>query len=298
MASGIKTAVITTALFIPLLCATLVLAAPPATGDKAGVSTARYTFAVVPFYTPEKIWALYSPFIEYLNRSTGQQWELKLLSNHDEIINGICSGSISAALLGPVPLGRANGKCGVKPLTVAIGSDGTPSFHSVILTNASSVATLKDLKGKKIGFFKGSTAAHIMPAKMLKDAGLGMASIQPLFLESQDRIMAALLSGELAAAGVKEALAHKFDKAGLKVLATSPPLPNFAVCPTPSLPAAVQKSLFSALANLKPLSNRKDQEAMKNWDDEIKNGFMAPDAEFLPSVIRLLGIFKEIQNVN
>lgn len=279
--------------------ATLSYIVPSATaGDKPGTNPVRYTFAVIPFYTPEKIWALYSPFIDYLNKSTGDPWELKLYHNHDELIDAICNGKVSAALLGPVPLGRANRKCGVKPVLAALGNDGKPSYHAVILTNTPSVKKIKDLKGKKIGFFKGSTAAHIIPAKMLKDSGVGMPTIQPIFLESQDRIMSALLSGEIAAAGVKETLAKRFNKGTLDILAVSGPLPNFAVCATPTLPSSTQQHLLSALTRLKPLSNSKDAETMKAWDDEIKNGFTMPNNNFLPSVMKLFELFKEIQNEN
>lgn len=256
---------------------------------------APYTFAVIPFYTPEKIWALYTPFIDYLKKSTGQPWELKLYSNHDELIEGVCSGKVSAALLGPVPLGRANSRCGVKPLLAALGKDGKPDYHAVILTNSPAVKSLKDLKGNRFGFFKGSTAAHILPAKMLKDAGVSMADIQPVFLESQDKIMTALLSGELSGAGVKENLAKKFANTGVRSVAISQPLPNFAISVTPSFPPAARQRLVTSLVRLKPLSNGADAEAMKEWDDEIKNGFITPDKEFLPAVTRIFDIFTEIQ---
>lgn len=281
-------------LFFSLLVADGNTFASQSAGKPSG-SPAPYTFAVIPFYTPEKIWALYSPFIVYLNKTTGVTWELRLYNNHDDLIEGICNGKVSAALLGPVPLGRANNKCGAKPSLVAIGQDGKASYHSVIMTNTRSVKSLKDLKGKKIGFFKGSTAAHILPARMLKEAGVDMDAILPVFLESQDRIISALLSGEVAAAGVKESLANKFTGQKLAVVAVSPPLPNFALWVTPSLPSAVRQRMVSSLIRLKPLANGTDAETMKSWDDEIKNGFITPNKEFLPSVIKIFEIFSDIQ---
>lgn len=262
---------------------------------KSAEASKPHTFAVIPFYTPEKIWTLYAPFIDYLKKNTGQPWELKLYTNHDELIEGICSGKISAALLGPVPLGRANNKCGVKPLLAALGKDGKPDYHAVILTNSPAVKSLKDLKGKKIGFFKGSTAAHIIPAKMLKDAGVTMADIQPVFLESQDKIMSALLSGELSGAGVKMNLANKFANTGIRRIATSQHLPNFAISATPTLSPEMSQQLVNSLKRLKPLSKSTDADIMKSWDDEIKNGFIAPGKDFLPSVVKIFEIFTEIQ---
>jgi len=262
----------------------------------SAAASTHYTFAVTPFYTPEKIWTFYSPFIDYLNKTTGDTWELKLYQNHEALINDICSGKLSLALLGPVPLGRVNAKCGVKPLLVALGNDGKPSYHSVILTNDPTVKSLSGLKNKEFGFLKGSTAAHILPAKMLGDAGVGMPDVRPVYMESQDRLISALMSGNVKAAGVKENLAARFIKKGLTIVATSPPLPNFALSAPTSLPASVRQHLVSTLVHLKPLNNSKDAKTVKSWDDEIKHGFMRPDKEYLPSVMKVLEIFREIQH--
>jgi len=81
-------------------------------------------------------------------------------------------------------------------------------------------------------------------------------------------------------------------------VATSPPLPNFALSAPTSLPASVRQHLVSALVRIKPLNNSKDAKTVKNWDDEIKHGFMRPDKEYLPSVMKILTIFREIQHEN
>lgn len=297
--SIMKTSTGLTSLLFFLLLGSITFAAPSnAVSGKTELRPANHTFAVIPFYTPEKIWQLYSPFVDYLSKITGEPWELKLYHNHKEFIDAICDDTVSAALMGPVPLGRINSKCGAKPLLAALDDEGTPSYHSVILTNSTSIPSLKGLKGKKIGFFKGSTAAHIVPAKMLKESGISMSEIQPVFFEGQDRIMAALLSGEIAAAGVKENLAKRFSKERLKVLAVSAPLPGYSIFVIPTLPASVRQHLVSALISLKPLHSRNDAAIVKNWDDEINNGFMVPDKDFLPSVLKLFETYKEIQNEN
>jgi len=258
--------------------------------------SSSYTLAVVPFYSPEKMWLLYSPVVEYLRKSTGQPWELMLCHNHDEFVDAICDGRATAALAGPVPLGRAYHRCGARPFLVALDKHGKPSYRSVILTNESALTSLADLKGKKVGFFKGSTAAHIVPAKMLIDAGLSPSAIRPVFLDSQDRLISALLGGEIAAAGVKEALYQKFRKEGLHVVATSGKLPNFALCASPTVSPKSRERLMTALLSLKPSTHRHDAETVKNWDDEVKNGFIVPDNEFLPLALTLYTYFREVTN--
>ncbi|MDH4161820.1 MAG: PhnD/SsuA/transferrin family substrate-binding protein [Nitrospirota bacterium] len=284
------------------LCSTLFLLLMSAGPGQAAETTATpptdspYTLTVIPFYSPEKLWALYSPLITYLKRSTGQPWELKLYHDHDTLIEGLCKGDVAIALLGPVPMGRANRRCWAKPVLVALDKGGDPFYRSVIVTNDPSVTSLAMLKGKKFGLFKGSTAAHILPLKMLKDAGLGSGAVQPIFFEGQDRIMTALLTREITAAGMKEALYRKFEKESIKPLKMSDPLPNFALTASPAVNPQIYQELVKALLVLKPLQDPADGRAVRDWDDEIKNGFMLPDADFLPSVIRLHNIYQEIMH--
>jgi len=264
--------------------------------ETAPIQASRYTVAVIPFYSPEKIWLLYTPFIHYLKSSTGLPWELKLYPDHNSLIEDLCGDKVGVALLGPVPLGRADLKCGARPVLVALSKDGSPTYHSLIITSDPTVATLGNVRGKKFGFFKGSTAAHIVPIKMLQAAGLGAGDFQPLFFESQDRIMTVLLTREISAAGVKETLYRKFKNEPLRVLMTSDALPNFAFCASPSLSSEVRERFISALTRLKPLTSDSDAETAKTWDDEIKNGFMPPNEAFLGSIRELNNVYREVMH--
>lgn len=253
-----------------------------------------FSVAVVPFYGPEKIYKLYTPLIEYLNRTTRFRWELTLSHNHESIIEGICSGEIDIALLGPVPLGRVYHKCGAEPVLVSLGSDGMPFYRSVIISTEEGVKDILELRGKKVGFFRGSTAAHIVPAKMLKDAGLKKADITVLFYENQESIVKAVLKKEVDAGGIKESLYRKVRSSGLKVIKISGPLPQFSFVASPAMNEDAKKSLISALIRLRPLERPEDSKTVRDWDDEIKNGFIRPSEQFLRDAIELAKVHDEI----
>ena len=243
---------------------------------------AARTLAVIPFYSPERMWLLYTPLIDYLRRETGEPWELKLYPNHETMIAGVCAGEVDVTLLGPVPLGRVNRACGALPFLVPLDKDGKPVFHAVLLSSDPAVTTVAGLRGKKVGFFKGSTGAHIIPLKMLGDAGLGPGAFEPVFFEGQDRIMTALLAHEIAGAGVKEALYRRFEKDPVRLLQTSEPLPNFAFVALPSQPAALRARFVAALLKLKPRespADAEDREGLGRRDQERLHG---PGARFPP----------------
>jgi phosphonate transport system substrate-binding protein len=264
------------------------LVAPRAAPAVPEAQPAPRRLAVVPFYSAEQIWRLYTPFVEFLRRETGERWELTLHPTHDALVEEFCAGRVDLALLGPMPLARVVKRCGGEPVLVALGPGGTPSYRSVLLTTDPAASTVRALRGKEIGFFRGSTAAHVVPMKLLEDAGLAPGSYRPVFLESQDRLVAALLAGKVSAAGVKSALYQRVEKEqGLRVLATSGPLPNFTFAALPALPAATRERLTAALLRLRPQSRAADAELVKGWDDEIRHGFVRPTPEHLAAVLEL-----------
>ncbi|MEW5746540.1 MAG: PhnD/SsuA/transferrin family substrate-binding protein [Nitrospirota bacterium] len=242
---------------------------------------------IVPFYTPESIWRSYSPLVRYLNETTALQWKLKLFNSHNAIINGICSGEIDIAFLGPVPFGRASTQCGARPLLVAIGKNGKPYYHSVIVTARTSIETIGDVRGKRFALYKHSTASYVLPLKMLEDEGIALEEITPVYYTSQDRIVDALIRHEADAAGVKESLYEKFKKLNLRKLKISEPLPNFVFCTAPNTGPEIAEAFSTALLRLKPRSRKADKKITGEWDEEIRYGFMKPPATFLRDIARI-----------
>lgn len=268
-------------------------AAEPASSSPADEKS-EYTISVIPFYSPEKIWTLYSPFVDFLRVSTGKPWELKLYSSHDKLIEGLCGGKVSLALLGPVPMGRVMEKCNAEPVAVALSQDGTPFYRSVLVTSDPTINSLEGLRGKKVGMFKGSTAAHILPRKLLREAGLGKGEIVPVFYEGQDQIVNALLARQIVGAGLKEGLFKKFKGAELRALKTSEPHPNFAFAASPGLSAETRALFADTLLRLHPATSEKDAKRMAIWDEEIRNGFVAPNASYRSSIKEVVSLTNEI----
>lgn len=269
----------------------LMLAFAPVLPVPAGHASDIQYMGIVPFYAPEKIWGLYAPLIEHLNKTTGIRWELKLYHNHDAIIDGFCRSEVAVAFLGPVPFGRAQERCRIRPLLVALGSDGKPEYSAVIITSDSEVRALGDVRGKKFGFFEGSTAAYVLPRKLLEDEGIVMSAIKPVFMKGQDKIMDAVVKHEITAAGVKESLYKKFRGTDIRMLKISEPVPNFVFCASPVLPQRVEKKFIESLRRLQPRTNPDDRRTVQAWDEEIKHGFILPPGNYEEDCRRLTALY-------
>jgi ABC-type phosphate/phosphonate transport system substrate-binding protein len=115
-----------------------------------------------------------------------------------------------------------------------------------------------------------------------------------VYFEGQDHIMNALLAGSVSGAGVKQSLYEKFRDLPLRVLMTSNELPGFAFAVAPGLNEAVRKQLAAALVGLHPLADEGDRRLTKDWDDEIKNGFILPPPGYDRSVAGVLAVYREI----
>jgi phosphonate transport system substrate-binding protein len=249
---------------------------------------------ILPFYSSDKIWLFYKPFIDYLNKTTGIAWELKLYYNYDAFVNGICKGEFSIGYLGPIPFGQAHEKCKVKPLLVTLNSDGKPFYRSVIFSADKSIGSVEDLKGKKIAFgIKSSTAAHVVPRKMLEDKGITMDMIKPVLFKNHADIINAVLSGQAEAGAVKESGLKTFGPLSLKKLMLSELIPHHTFCASPNINTDIEKRFINALLKLKPLKNIADKEITKNWDPELKYGFALPPEKYIQEATRLLQLYKK-----
>lgn len=248
---------------------------------------------IVPFYTPEKIWQLYQPFIEYLNRSTPHRWELKLVASHDELIDGLCGGTIQVGYLGPMPYGKSLEKCRPAPLVISLGPDGESHYHSILVTADPAVRSLRDLRGRKMALYQNSTASYFLPLQMLRQEGITQADVVPVYFQAQDRIVAAVLSKEVSAGGIKESLYLRF-KDNLRPLQTSDPLPHFVFAASPTLPGAAGRALASSLLAVKPVTDPNHREMVKHWDPELAHGFTLPPEAFVREVETLYRSLRQV----
>jgi len=115
-----------------------------------------------------------------------------------QILEALAVDSLDFGLTGDTPpvFAQAAGKdiwyVGLEP--------PKPASSAILVPHDSALRTLKDLKGKRIGFQKGSSA-HYLVLRALEKAGLRWADITPLYLAPSDA-RAAFEKGALDAWGI------------------------------------------------------------------------------------------------
>ncbi len=195
----------------------------------------------------------FGPLCEYVSKLLGRDLYLRLGHDYADAIQDLGSGRALLSYQTPSTYIEARTRHGIEPLVVALAK-GEPYYRSAIVVRADSgITDLAQLRGQSFAFGdEKSTGSKAMPESMLRSVAIRMADLPKHgFLGSHDNVAKAVLQKAYTAGGLMLSVAEKYTSQGLKILATSAPIPQFPLCAAASLPAAEREKLVSALAALR-----------------------------------------------
>lgn len=215
------------------------------------------TFLVHPYDTPSQLITRFQPLCDYLEQRLGQPVKLQLASSYVDQIKRISNGSADLAYIGPTPFLRAQDNYlndqeqRLTPLA-AEATDGQAGYHSVIVVGSNSdIESIEQLKSHSIAFgAPHSFSSHYAPRTMLAASGLGLRDLRDYtHLGSHERVALAVLHGDFDAGGLRKTVANKYAHRtpGLKIIATSPPLPPHLIVARPGLDVKLMEQISNAL---------------------------------------------------
>src|SRR5579871_6771139 len=130
---------------------------------------ARLRVALLPDENASTIIQNAAPLRAYLEQTLGKDIELVVTTDYSSMIEAMRFGRLEVAYFGPLSYVLAKSKApNIEPFAVGV-SKGSPTYRSVIITQADSpVRTIDDIKGKLVGFGDpASTSSHLIPRAML-----------------------------------------------------------------------------------------------------------------------------------
>jgi phosphonate transport system substrate-binding protein len=153
-----------------------------------------------------------SRFAEYLASATGRLFAVKLFDNYYSVVNDFDHDALDIAIVTPLVYSLCMDDPDLTYLATDIIKDKAVYQALLIADKAKGIKSIKDLKGKKVGFVdRYSVSGYVIPAARLKDNGLvenGKLLYEPVFLGSHEKAVRALLNGHVDAVGTFE---HIFD---------------------------------------------------------------------------------------
>lgn len=225
---------------------------------------------------PKEDVRIYLPFLNYLEKHTGRRFSLRFTEKYEDTVKNLGKGITHFAALGPVNCVIAIKKYGAGCLVMGLNSYRKPEYRAAIITRKDSpLKTLKDLKGKTFAFGdRYSTQGHIIPRKMLEDAGIKLDDLKNyVFTGSHSNTARAVLNGEYDAGGMQDNLAIRLEREGkIRIIALSKPYPSSLICYNKDLDKEVVEKVKKALLELDPLGRHST--ILNDWDKtEMPGGF-------------------------
>lgn len=197
-------------------------------------------FVVHPYDTPSRLYTRFRPLTLYLAGALGRPMRLVIATTYDEQIDMLAGGRADFAYIGPTPYVRARTRA---PVTILAGEaeDGQAFYQSALVVRADSpIQRVADLAGKRVAFgAEISMSSAVAPKQMLAQAGLSRADLAGIaHLDRHERVALAVLHGDFDAGGLRLDIAKSYAPRGLRILATSQPLPPHVVAASPRVSAA------------------------------------------------------------
>lgn len=253
--------------------------------DTLRMSSSRtIRFGVIPRDNPRILYEKYQPLLDYLAKRTPHIYELVLKRTYEETVQGLGNGEIDVALLGPLTYLEARARYGVSCILRPKGIDGSATYRSVIVTKKDAdIAAISELKGKRVAFAAvKSTSGNLIPRYLLANSGIHLKDLERYTnFDYHDSVVKAVLKGQYHAGSVRDSVAQKYAKLGIKAIAESETVPTGPLVAGPAAPLQAIGAIKTALLELDPRNSR-HKAITDRLDDDLRYGFVeASDNDYL-----------------
>lgn len=242
-------------------------------------------FGVISRYNPRVMFEEYQPIMDYLTKNTPFNFELKLGKTYEDAVDYLCSGEVQIASLGGLTYLEAHKRCGAVPIVRPLNKNGHDFYRSIIIVRKDSpIQTLNDLRGHSYAFASiHSTSGNLIARYTLANAGLKLSDFS--FYKNfkhHDQVAKEVLRGHIDAGSVKDIIAYRNLKKGLRILNKSEPIPSVPLVAKSDCNPEIVNSLKEALLKIDP-SDPQQKKMLATWNEEFRYGFIkAKDSDYLP----------------
>ncbi len=230
---------------------------------------------VVSRFAPNIIYAGYQPIMDYLNRNGTFAYELRLSTSYQDAVDRLRNGEVAASFLGAWITARLENEPDLVPLVAPLNSHGTSEFHAVLVVGPDSgLSSLDQLRGCRVALpAEQSWSGSWLQTTGLATVGLTVADLDTLrHFEHHQTVVWQVLRGDCDAGVVKESVARKYAKEGLRVIARSGPIPGPPLVGNRRAPAEALQEITDLLLAL-DAADSGDRAILTSWSPEFSFGF-------------------------
>nr|CRH07806.1 putative Phosphonate ABC transporter, periplasmic phosphonate-binding protein [Candidatus Magnetococcus massalia] len=209
--------------------------------------------AVHPYLNRDELLSRYQPLADYLSRAIDQPVAVRIGTNYQDHLHHVAQDKVDIAFIGPAIYVDMRQKYGVKQLLARFEVHGKPTFQGRIVAQQNGeIQEISDLKGKLFAFGDPkSTMSHLVPRYLLYQSGITVNNMAGhAFLGSHHNVAMAVMAGDFDAGAVKDEVYQTFKKRGLRLIASTQPIPEHLFIARKGLPKPLVKKLRKALLEI------------------------------------------------
>ena len=203
----------------------------------------------------------FQPLAQYIQKSTGIEVHLTILSRYGNIIQKFRSVGMDGAFFGSFTGAMAIEKLGVIPLVRPVNLDGESTYYGIIFARKDSgIDTVADMKGKRFAFVeRATTAGYLFPMAVLRENNvfdLKSFFSETFFSGSHDATVLEIFNRQADIGAAKNTVFYRVldsrpDIAQtLKVLFTSERVPSNGLCLRADIDPAIREKLKKILLDM------------------------------------------------
>jgi len=205
----------------------------------------KYVFGVVPQFEQRKLFAIWKPIIDDLERRTGLSFDLVTTLKIQDFEKEFIQGNFDFAYMNPYHILKAVPAQGYIPLV----RDKAPLRGVLVVRKDGPIRTVAELSGKVVAFPSPNAlgAALLMRADLER---LYHIKVTPLYVKTHSSVYLHVVKDLTAAGGgVQKSLQEQSPdiRDALRVLYTTRPLPSHPVAAHPRVPKEQREKVRRAL---------------------------------------------------
>jgi len=249
--------------------------APPVAIPAPNNTTEVVRIGVVSRFAPNIIFSGYQPVIDYLNANSEYHFELRLSTSYQDAVDMLQQNEVTASFLGAWIYGHLPANHGLVPLASPLNAVGKSAFHAVLVTKTTTpLHGVKDLSGLRVALPSAdSWSGNWLQSEGLPKANLTVADLDSLHhFDHHQTVVWQVLRGHFDAGVVKESVANRYLREGLRRVELAPPIPGPPLVARRDGPQEILETLTQLLLDL-DVNNPAHQAILTSWTSEFAFGF-------------------------
>ena len=244
-------------------------------------------FTPLPMENPRAVVENSQGLALFLENLLAKPVRIHYVADYDEILRQFALGEIDLVHLGPFNYVMLRQRTeDVMPLVGVRERDGRDYYQCSVVTSIDGVARISEISRGFALTQPLSTCGPFMASYLLAQQGNRLARLDTAFLGTHDAVALAVVRQDFEAGTLSSTIASKYVPLGLKVLATSEPLPLFTL--------AVNRQRLSAetVALIQHELQQLTPEQTQDWGLGEKGFVTISDEDY--DVIRRLKVAKDV----